>query len=107
MDVLTGRQRRHLRALANQLEPSVYVGRDGLTPAVALALREAFSNHELVKVRLARTCAQDRRRVAPRLAAVAQAHLVQVIGQTVVLYRPDPDQPRIELPAGGPSDGPA
>ena len=27
-----------------------------------------------------------------------EAHLVQVIGRTLVLYRPDPDEPEIEFP---------
>jgi RNA-binding protein len=98
LETLTGRQRRFLRGQANRLEPSVFVGRDGLTAALTVTLDEAFSNQELVKVRLTRTCPQARERLAPRLAAAAHAHLVQVIGQTVVLYRPDPDQPRLQLP---------
>ena len=99
MNELTGRQRRYLRGLANRLDASVYVGREGLTHAVARSLREAFGTRELVKVRIERTCAQDRGEVAPRLAAAAQAHLVQILGQTVVLYRRDEDNPRIALPA--------
>jgi RNA-binding protein YhbY len=29
---------------------------------------------------------------------LGDAHLVQVIGRTLVLYRPDPEEPAIELP---------
>ena len=33
-----------------------------------------------------------------RLAAAAESHLTQILGNTVLLYRPDPDEPQIVLP---------
>jgi len=31
--------------------------------------------------------------------ALDDTHLVQVIGRTLILYRPDPEQPEIRLPS--------
>ena len=98
MEELTGRQRRFLRGLANQLEARVWVGREGLTPAVTQSLKEAFNNQELVKVRLERTCPLERKQAAPLLADAAQAQVVQILGQTVLLYQRDEEAPRIQLP---------
>lgn len=98
MSQLSGRQRRFLRAMGNGLESTVYIGRDGVTPAVLGALEEALSSNELVKVRVERTCPLGRKEVGPRLAADAAAYLVQILGQTVLLYRPDPEEPGIQLP---------
>ena len=43
-------QRAFLRSKAQQLDPVVYVGKDGFTPGVVGALDEALTAHELVKV---------------------------------------------------------
>jgi RNA-binding protein len=98
VDELSGKQRRYLRGLGNALRSTVQVGRDGITPAVAVSVREAFNTSELIKVRLERSCPLQRDEAGAVLAGRAGAHLVQVLGQTVLLYRPDPDRPSIELP---------
>ena len=38
---------------------------------------------------------------AQQLAEASGAALCGIVGHTVVLYRPDPEKPRIELPARG------
>jgi RNA-binding protein len=95
--VLTGKQRRRLRALGHHLEPVVLVGKEGATEAVAQALAAALLDHELVKVRLGENVAEDRHDLAAALAAASASELVQVLGRTVLLYRPHPDDPQIEL----------
>ncbi len=93
---LDGAQRRHLRGLAHALRPIVFVGEGGLSDALLRALDEALAAHELVKVRLRQP--EDKKETARRLAESTSAALCGVVGHTVVLYRPDPESPRIELP---------
>ena len=93
---LTGGQRRHLRSLAHKLRPVVYVGEGGVSDAVLKALDEALASHELVKIRLRQP--SDKKQAARDLATAACAALCGVVGHTVVLYRPDPNEPRIEIP---------
>ena len=95
---LTGKQRRFLRSLANQLKPIVYVGREGITAGLLRSVEEAYSNHELVKIRIERGCPLNRKEAGQQLAARTGSHLVQILGQTVLLYRPDPEEPEIQLP---------
>jgi RNA-binding protein len=94
---LTSRQRSHLKGLAQQLEPSVRVGDAGITDAVLRALDEALRHHELVKVRMRQP--EDKKAMAARLAEASGATLLGLVGHTVVLYRANPDEPVIELPA--------
>jgi RNA-binding protein len=94
---LTSRQRRHLKGLAQRLEPAVRVGDAGVTDAVVRALDEALRDHELVKVRMRQP--EDKKAMAARLAAATGATLLGLVGHTVVLYRANPDEPVIELPA--------
>ena len=88
-------QRRRLRSLAHPLKPVVFVGENGLSPAVLKALDDALDAHELVKVRLRQP--EDKKTAAQELADATRAVLCGVVGHTVVLYRPNPEDPRIEL----------
>lgn len=97
MAELRGRDRRFLRGLGHGLEPTVFVGKEGVAPPVVAAAGEAFTHHELIKVRLERSCPLDRKDAGRQLAEATGSELVQVLGRTVLLFRRDPDQPRIEL----------
>ena len=93
---LDGAQRRYLRGLAHPLKPVVFVGESGISPAVEQAVEAALDSHELVKVRLRQPA--DKQSAAKQLAETSHAALCGVVGHTVVLYRPDPEDPQIKLP---------
>ena len=99
MRELRGKQRRYLKSLANQLKATVYVGKEGITPALLQSIEDAYNGSELVKLKIERTCPVDRKELAPQLAEASESYLIQILGQTVLLYRPDPEDPGIELPA--------
>jgi len=96
---LSSRQRKHLRSLAQRLEPAVWVGDGGLNAGVRGALEEALGRHELVKVRM--RAPSDKRALAAELAVAGRAELCGLIGHTAILYRANPDaaKRRIQLPA--------
>ena len=98
MENLTGKQRRYLRGLGNQLKATVYVGREGISEGILQSIEEAYNTGELIKVRVERNCPVPRKEAGPRLAEETGSHLVQVLGQTVLLYRPDEEEPKIQLP---------
>ncbi len=93
---LAGFQRRHLRKLAHGKKPIVFVGEGGVSDAVVEALDRALADHELVKVKLHEP--ESKKNVAEELAQRSQAHLCGLVGHMVILFRPDPEDPRIELP---------
>ncbi|MEO1934788.1 MAG: YhbY family RNA-binding protein [Myxococcales bacterium] len=96
---LDSSQRRYLRSLAHPLKPIVFVGEAGISPALAKALNDALVSHELVKIRLRQP--GDKKTAAAELATVSASALCGVVGHTVVLYRPHPKDPQIELPKRG------
>ena len=57
---------------------------------------EALAHPELVKVRLHQP--DSKKTSAARLASATGSHLCGVVGHTVILYRRNPEKPRIELP---------
>ena len=98
MEELSGKQRRYLRGQGNSIKPTVYIGKNGISDALLNSLGEAFNNRELVKVRIEKSCELERKEAGRQLAQAAAAHMVQVLGKTLLLYRPDLDKPEIKLP---------
>lgn len=94
---LTGKQRRSLRALGHGLQPVVQLGKGGLSEALIGAVDQALTDHELIKVKLLDAFELDRHDAAAQLAAETKSEVAQVLGKTILLYRPDPEDPRIEL----------
>lgn len=96
---LTPRQRAHLKSLAHDLKPVLQIGKGGVSPAAVDAVREALAARELIKVKVLDAAPQPARAAGEALAAeLDDAHLVQVIGRTLVLFRRHPEASRIELP---------
>ena len=99
MATLTTKQKAHLKALAHPLKPILHVGREGVTEAVAATVGDAFNTRELLKVKVLDGAPESAKETGAALAGrVEGAHLVQVIGRTLVLYRPHPEKPTIKLP---------
>jgi RNA-binding protein len=95
---LSERQRRHLKSLAHPLKPVILMGNAGLTDAVVAATAEALEHHELIKVRLPGLEREERDATLAELAGRTGSTMVTRIGHVAVLYRPNPDVPRIVLP---------
>jgi len=87
MDELTGKQRRHLRALGQRLAATVQVGHDGVTDGLVAQLDAQLEALELVKVRVSENAPEGRHDIAEALAQRTNAHLAQVLGRTALLYR--------------------
>ncbi|MCL6452481.1 MAG: ribosome assembly RNA-binding protein YhbY [Alicyclobacillus sp.] len=96
--MLTGSQRRALRALAHHVQPTMQIGKAGVTGGVLQQLELELESHELVKLSVLETSPIPRDEVAERLTEETGAEWVQSIGRTVVLYRRSEERPRIELP---------
>ncbi len=97
---MTGKQRAYLRGLANGLETIIYVGKGGITEAVIRQTEEALAARELIKGRVLEASLLTAREACDLLAAATGAQGVQSIGSRFVLYRPDPEEPKITLPKG-------
>ena len=95
---MTSKQRAYLKGLASNLNPVFQVGKSSLTPEVTDAVGEAFNNNELIKVAVLKNCMDDPRAIAEMLAERTHSQVVHVIGRKIVLYKPDKDKPKIELP---------
>ena len=94
---LTGKQRAQLRAMANELEPIVHIGKGGITDNIITQMSDALKARELVKGRVLENSLLSAREACDRLAEVCRAEPVQVIGSKFVLYKRNEQKPKIEL----------
>ena len=65
---LTGKQKRFLRAMGTSMDPVVFIGKEGLTPTVVTAAKDAIKKRELIKVRVLQNCLEDPHQMAEVLA---------------------------------------
>ncbi len=95
---MTSKQRAYLMSLASKLSPIFQVGKASLTPELTEAIGQAFNNNELIKIAVLKNCMDDPREIAQTVAERTHSQLIQVIGKKFVLYKPDKDKPKIQLP---------
>jgi RNA-binding protein len=96
--MLTGKQKRFLRAKAHHLNPIFQVGKGGVNENMIKQIIDALEARELIKVSVLQNCEDDRETVAQQLAEGAKAELVQIIGNVIVLYKESKENKQIVLP---------
>lgn len=94
---LKGKQTRYLRGLGHHLKPVVMIGKEEVNEAVIAATEEALAVHELIKIKIQEGCLSDRKSVAEELSTTTHSSVVQIMGGTILLYRPGEEQ-KIILP---------
>ncbi|MEA3466106.1 MAG: ribosome assembly RNA-binding protein YhbY [Thermodesulfobacteriota bacterium] len=85
---LTGKQVRFLRGMGHHLQPIVLIGKDEITDNLVESVQEALEIHELIKIKLQEGCIMDRKDVANALASRCDAAIAQILGRTILLFRP-------------------
>jgi RNA-binding protein len=96
--MLTGKQKRFLRSKAHHLTPIFQVGKGGVNENMIQQIADVLEARELIKVSILQNCDEDRDTVAEQLSSGAKAELVQVIGNTIVLYKESRENKQIVLP---------
>ncbi|SER71330.1 ribosome assembly RNA-binding protein YhbY [Salipaludibacillus aurantiacus] len=96
--MLTGKQKRFLRSEAHHLKPIFQVGKAGVNPNLIKQVNDALEARELIKVSILQNCAEDKDDAAHEIASGAKADVVQVIGNTIILYKESEENKKIELP---------
>ena len=96
---MTGKQKRHLRALAHPLKPLVNVGKQGLSPETRLEIESQLLDHELIKCKVLDSCPLSKKECAEEISKLTEIEVVQVIGKTLVLFSPLPEDSKIKFPS--------
>lgn len=84
---ISAARRRSLRSRAHHLRPTVQIGQAGITEGVIGATKAALEQHELIKVSINSESPTERKSGAAELGRAVGAHVIQVIGRVLILFR--------------------
>ena len=91
-------QIKSLRGQAHPLKPVVMVGQNGLKDTIFEEIETALDFHELIKVKIAAD-RDEREEMTNEILKKSKAEKVQQIGQILVLFRRNPENPKIVIPS--------
>ncbi|SDZ80182.1 RNA-binding protein [Lachnospiraceae bacterium NK3A20] len=96
--MLTSKQRSFLMSLAANLVPVVQIGKAGVSPETVDSVLEAYHTRELLKINVLKTSPDEPILAADKIAKRTHSQIVKVIGRKIILYKQDPQEPKIILP---------
>jgi RNA-binding protein len=96
--MLTGKQKRFLRSEAHHLNPIFQVGKGGVNENMIKQISDALEARELFKISILQNCEDNKDTVAETLVKGTGAELVQIIGNTIVLYKESKENKQLRLP---------
>ena len=82
--------KRHVRHKLKDEKPTVWVGKDGLTPQVLVEVEKQLQKTKMVKIRILPSALQQEntaQTIAAKAAEQTGASLVEVRGHVFILYR--------------------
>lgn len=89
MSKITTRMKRHVRHKLKDEKPTVWVGKDGLTPQLSSEIENQLEKKKMLKIKILRSALQQdtAQTIASKAAEQAGASLVEVRGHVFILYR--------------------
>jgi RNA-binding protein len=98
---LKGSQKKYLRGLAHNLNPSALVGQKGITETLIKEIDVALEASELIKIKFNDFKEKDQKKsLTEEIANKTRSHVAGMIGHVVILYRQNSDveKRQIKLP---------
>ncbi len=89
MSKITTKMKRHVRHELKEEGPTIWVGKEGLTPAVTAQVEAQLQRTKMVKIRILTSALEKdtAKAIACRTAEQTSAALVEVRGHVFILYR--------------------
>ena len=89
MSKIKTRMKLHVRHKLKDENPTAWIGKDGLTPQLAIEIDKQLEKNKMVKVRILKTALQTEtaRAIATNAAEQTNSSLVEVRGHVFILYR--------------------
>lgn len=95
--MLTGKERSYLKSLANNLNPLIQVGKNGLNIGLFEQLNKLLEDHELVKITVLKNSPILASEIVEDILKNTGAEFVQQIGNKLTIYRESKENKKIVL----------
>ena len=96
--MLSGKQRRYLKSMANRMTPTFQIGKNGVTDNFLNQVDEYLEVKEIIKIKILNNSFLDTKETANEIANKLNAEFVQSIGNKFVIYRESEDNKTIKIP---------
>lgn len=89
MSKITTKMKRHVRHELKEEGPTIWVGKEGLTPAVTAQVEKQLQRTKMVKIRILKSAlvGDTAKAIATRTAEQVDAALVEIRGHVFIIYR--------------------
>ena len=83
--------------MAHELQPIIYVGKAGMSDNIIKQADDALPVHELIKGSVQQNCPISAKDAIREIAEKTGAEMVSTSGRKFVIYRANPDEPKIMI----------
>jgi RNA-binding protein len=89
MSKITSKMKRHVKHELKEEGPTIWVGKEGLSPQVTAQVENQLQRTKMVKIRILKSALQTEtaKAIATRTAEQVNAALVEVRGHVFIIYR--------------------
>jgi len=95
--LINSKQRAYLKSLANNLDPVLIIGKDGISENTIKQLDDVLNKRELIKIKVLNNNYDDRKQMIDEIVEATNSEFVQFMGSKITLYR-ESEEKKIELP---------
>ncbi len=85
--LLGNQEKKHLRRIGHELNPTVTVADKGLSETVLNEIERALKDHELIKIKVNVADRETRNQLITQLSETSAAEVIQTVGRVALLFR--------------------
>ena len=93
---LTGKQKAKLKGMAHGIKPVIQVGKAGVEEPQINSIKRALHEHELIKTKFL-DYKDHKKEISANIAKETGADIVDIIGNTLILYWENMDRGRRKI----------
>lgn len=95
--MITSKQRAELRGMANKIDTTMQIGKEGISEALVAQVEQTLFDKELIKIKVLETAMLTAREACENICEKTGAEPVQCIGSKIVIYKRNAQNPVIEI----------
>lgn len=95
--MLTGKERAYLKGLAQNIDPLIQLGKEGINEGFLKQMDKLLEDHELVKIKVLQNAPVEVDEIVDEILEKTGAEFVQKIGKKLTIYRESKENKKIQL----------
>lgn len=87
--MLTQKMKRRITQTFSSENPTVWVGKEGITTQIIIEIKKQLDSREIIKIKIQKNALKDQetKNIAIKISQQTESELVEVRGHTFILYK--------------------